>query len=146
MGGPGGPRGPAGGPVGGPVAGNSGGNNGYRVDPLVGLYDTSKPLRSKLLAVPKYRAKYLSHVHEIADKWLDWKTLGPIVAERAKLIEKEVEADTRKLSPFAEFRAATGLATEASDRGPGGSRHSLETFARERRAYLLDHSAIATAK
>lgn len=134
MGGGRGPGGPGGGPAG-------GGNNGYKVDPLVGLYDTSKPLRSKLLAVPKYRAQYLANVRKIADQWLDWQKLGPIVAEQAKLIEKEVAADTRKLSSFADFEASTGTSAEPT-RGPG-NRHSLEVFARERRAYLLDHSAIS---
>jgi len=136
--------GPGGGPPGaGPQGPPGGGNSGYKIDPLVGLYDTNKPLRSKLLAVPKYRAKYLAHVREIADAWLDWKKLGPVVAERARLIEKEVEADTRKLSSFAEFEAATGLSSEAGGRDIRGSRHSLEIFARERRDYLLDHSAIS---
>jgi hypothetical protein len=144
MGGGRGPDGPGpGGPAGGgPGAGPpGGGNSGYKVDPLVGLYDTGKPLRSKLLAVPKYRAKYLANVRTIADQWLDWQKLGPVVAEHAKLIEQEVAADTRKLSSFADFQAATGSSAEAP-RGPG-SRHSLELFARERRAYLLDHSAIS---
>lgn len=154
LGGPGGPmgggRGPGGpggggpgGPGGGPGAGPpGGGNNGYKVDPLVGLYDTSKPLRSKLLAVPKYRAMYLANVRKIADQWLDWQKLGPIVAEQAKLIEKEVAADTRKLSSFADFEASTASSSAEPTRGPS-NRHSLEVFARERRAYLLDHSAIS---
>ena len=46
-----------------------------RKDSLVGLDDTSKPLRSKLLAVPALRARYLGYVREIADKWLDWRTI-----------------------------------------------------------------------
>jgi hypothetical protein len=148
-GGPGGgfraPGGPPGASPGGGVGagGPGGGNNGYRVDPLVGLYDTSKPLRSKLLAVPKYRAKYLANVRTIANIWLDWKRLGPIVAEQAKMIEAEVQADTRNLSSFADFQLATGLSVEAPDRSAGGSRHSLETFARERRQYLLNHSDIS---
>lgn len=147
MGGPpGGPgagpmgRGPGGPGLGGPPGGGAG-NSGYKVDPLVGLYDTGKPLRSKLLAVPKYRAKYLANVRTIAEQWLDWNKLQPLVADQVKLIEKEVEADTRKLSSFADFQAATGTAADPS-RGPA-SRHSLELFARERRAYLLDHSALA---
>ena len=41
------------------------------------MNDESKPLRSKLLAVPALRARYLSYVRDIAEKWLDWKTLGP---------------------------------------------------------------------
>ena len=58
---------------------------------------TSKPLRSKLLAVPALRAAYLSYVREIADKWLDWKTLGPLAQKYHALIAADVKADTRKL-------------------------------------------------
>jgi spore coat protein CotH len=47
---PGGPGGGPGGPGGGP--GGMGGGRGVELDPLVGLDDTRKPLRSKLLAVP----------------------------------------------------------------------------------------------
>ena len=36
----------------------------------------------------------------IAEKSLDWKKLGPVVADFRKQIEKEVEADTRKLDSF----------------------------------------------
>ena len=49
------------------------------LDPLVGLTDTAKPLQSKLLAVPALRARYLAYVRQMATKWLDWKTLEPIV-------------------------------------------------------------------
>ena len=36
------------------------------LDPLVGLDDATKPLRSKLLAVPALRERYLSYVRDIA--------------------------------------------------------------------------------
>ena len=49
------------------------------LDPLIGLDDEPKPLRSKLLAVPALRAQYLAYCKQIATKWLDWKTLGPLV-------------------------------------------------------------------
>ena len=39
----------------------------------------SKPLISRLLAVPSVRARYLGYVRTIAIEWLDWKRLGPIV-------------------------------------------------------------------
>ena len=48
----------------------------------------------------------------IAEDWLDWEKLGPVVARYRALIEKEVEADTRKLSSLAAFRKAV-----ADDRG-----------------------------
>jgi hypothetical protein len=99
---------------------------GAELDPLVGLDDTSKPLRSKLLAVPALRAKYLGYVREIADTWLDWRTLRPLVQQYQAVIAADVKADTRKLYTTAQFTAAV-------DRGDD----SLKSFADRRRAYLL---------
>jgi hypothetical protein len=65
---------PAGGPV---MFGRGPARVDVTLDPLVGIDDTSKPLRSKLLAVPALRARYLSYVREIAERWLDWQTLEP---------------------------------------------------------------------
>lgn len=39
------------------------------LDPVVGLDDFSKPLGSKLLAVPALTSRYLAHVREIAERW-----------------------------------------------------------------------------
>ena len=99
---------------------------GVELDPLVGLDDTSKPLRSKLLAVPALRAKYLGYVREIADKWLAWRTLEPLVQQYQAVIAADVKADTRKLYTTAQFTAGV-------DRG----NDSLKSFADRRRAYLL---------
>jgi spore coat protein CotH len=99
---------------------------GAELDPLVGLDDMSKPLRSKLLAVPALRAKYLGYVREIADKWLDWRTLDPLVQQYQALIAADVKADTRKLYTAAQFSSGV-------DRGDD----SIKGFADRRRAYLL---------
>ncbi len=96
------------------------------LDPLVGLDDTTKPLRSKLLAVPALRERYLSYVREIAQKHLDWKTLGPRVEGYQALIAEDVKADTRKLYSFEAFTA-----------GLDGSEKSLKAFVEKRRAFLL---------
>jgi spore coat protein CotH len=74
---------------------------GMEVDPLHGMDDAKKPLRSRLLAVPELRKRYLNNVRRIAEEWLDWNKLGPLVAQYRALIEKEVEADTRKIGTFA---------------------------------------------
>lgn len=95
---------------------------GADLDPLVGLDDDTKPVRSKLLAVPALRAKYLAAVRDVADKWLDWNRLGPIARTYHDLIAADVRIDTRKL-----------YSNEGFDSGLG----SLETFADARRAYLL---------
>ena len=144
-GGPGGgppggfPGGPPGGQPGGPggfPGGMAGGGRGVELDPLVGLNDASKPLRSKVLAVPALREKYLANVRKLAAESLDWKKLGPVVAEYRKLIEKDVQTDTRKLEPFEAFQRATADVTPA---GGGGGRGgmNLRAFAEQRQKYLL---------
>lgn len=126
MGGP-----PMGGPPMGPPGAGPGGRGGFggpmvaptpELDPLVGLDNTTTPLRSKLLAVPALRAKYLQYVREIAERDLDWATLGPLVERYQRVIRADVERDTRKL-----------YSTEAFSAGVT----SLKEFAEKRRAYLL---------
>jgi len=158
-GGPTGGDGPQGGPErggpgrggfpGGPGMGPRGGN--VELDPLTGLDDSRKPLRSKLLAVPSLRARYLEHVRTIAAESLDWKNLGPVVAQYRSLIEKEVEADTKKLESFEAFQRTTADEPEgdAARGGAGGRRPgsmSLRTFADQRRKYLLNYSEVANVE
>ena len=115
--------------LGGEAGGFGPGRGGVDLDPLVGLNDETKPLRSKLLAVPALRARYLGYVHEIAEKWLDWKTLGPIAQKYHALIEADIKADTRKLYGFEEFQS--GLASTGQ---------SVKNFVDRRRAYLLSYT------
>ena len=123
------PGAPAGGPP--PERGRRGGRGfgpggGPDLDPLVGLNDTSKPLRSKLLAVPALRARYLAYVREIAEGWLDWKKLGPLAKSYQAVIADEVRLDTRKL-----------YSTEAFESGLEGGEGSLRRFVEARREFLL---------
>jgi hypothetical protein len=145
-------RGPAGfGPPGfGPPGGGPGGfggpdgrGAGVELDPLIGLEDARKPLRSKVLAVPALRDKYLGYVKTIAKESLDWTKLGPVVANHRKLIEKEVELDTRKLDGLEAFLRLTDDATGpmppmgSGFRGPQGM--NLRSFAEQRQKYLLNY-------
>lgn len=158
MAGPGGPGGPGGGPgrpgeapPGGPMGPGGFGNmpriNGVELDPLIGLDDARKPLRSKILAVPKFRTQYLQNIHAIAQNDLNWDQLGPIIAQYRALIEKEVEIDTKKLSTFDAFKAATADRPTRSGPAQGGRPGSmnLRTFADQRRAYLLNHPEVKKA-
>jgi spore coat protein CotH len=95
------------------------------LDPLVGITDAAKPLRSKLLAVPSLRARYLAYVRQVATKWLDWNTLQPVVTRSQALIAAEVKADTKRLDDYSAFEQ-------------GGT--ALKTFADERRQYLLSYA------
>jgi hypothetical protein len=155
---PGGPRGRGrrGGPGGfGPPGFGGPGGGGVKLDPMVGMGadDSRTPLRSRLLAVPALKARYLGHVRAIAEKDLDWKNLGPVVARFAESIGPELKADTRKLSSYEDFLAAVSAdarppAPTPEGRGPGGPRSgmSLRAFADARRDYLLGLPAVREAK
>jgi len=140
-GGPGGPGRGRGGPPGGPGGfqlppgiqlppgfqfPTTFGQAGSELDPLIGLDDVTKPLRSKLLAVPALRTRYLGYVREIADKWLDWRTLEPMIRQYQSVIAADIKADTRKLYSTEQFTAGV-------DRGDD----SLKSFVDRRRAFLL---------
>jgi Ca2+-binding EF-hand superfamily protein len=137
------PRPNLGGPGGGPGGGGPGGG-GTELDPLANARDASKPLLSKLLAVPSLRACYLGYVRDLAEKWLDWNRLGPIAARYQALIADEVKTDTRKLDSFEAFQQGLGgeVAPAGGARAPGGE-VSIKRFAEQRRAYLLKYREAA---
>jgi hypothetical protein len=109
-----------------------------KLDPLVGLDNERMPLRSKLLAVPELKARYLEYVRAIAEDSLDWNKLGPVVAEYRALVREAVERDTRKLSSFDDFLRAT--ADEPAKGEPIERQASLRAFVDGRRAYLLEQT------
>lgn len=131
-----------GGPGGRPGAGRIGrpgpgvqaqtGADGYALDPLVGVDEDRLALRSRLLAVPELRERYLGYIDRIAREDLDWQRLGPRIAEYRTLIADAVRQDTRKLGSYEAFLAAT-----SSSAIPGQTEGSLERFARARRDFLL---------
>lgn len=109
-------------------------------DPLIALDDERKALRRRLLAVPALRTRYLRYVGEIAETWLDWQRLGPLVDHYVAIIEDHVARDTRKHSSTAEFRASIYGTPDA----PPDAR-TLRGFAQLRRAALLAHPAVREA-
>ncbi|MFO1003678.1 MAG: CotH kinase family protein [Planctomycetaceae bacterium] len=131
------------------------GGGGVTLDPLVGLTDASKPLRSKLLAIPALKQRYLSFVRTIAEDHLDWQKLGPKVEAYASLIRPYVEADTKKLSSFDAFlTAVSSESAQANGNPPAGGgqpgfgrgpRMSLRQFADQRREFLLNHAEVKAA-
>ena len=127
---------------------------GVKLDPLVALDAANKPLRSKLLAVPALRARYLAAVRTLAEEDLAWKNLGPVVAGFRSLIKQAVAADTRKLATTEEFLkltaddAAAPATVEPRElrRGPGHGGMALRAFANQRREFLLADPRVQGAK
>ena len=124
--------------------------NGVELDPLIAANDASKPLLSKLLAVPSLRTRYLGYVRDIAERWLDWKKLGPVARQHHALIAADVKADTRKLESTDAFMKGVteDIPAAGNSGGPGGGRPtiSLKSFAEKRRAFLLSHPVVKVAK
>ena len=105
-----------------------------RLSPVAQETNSARPLVSRLLSVPYWRARYLAHVRTIVDEWLDWDKIEPIVDQYYALIDDEVRRDERKLysyESFIECRAAehmvsnalatTSGSSSASAQGPPGS-------------------------
>ena len=115
-----------GGPGGGGPGGWSWGNleNGM-ASPVAHEDNAARPLIHRLLSNPEWRARYLAHVRTVADEWLDWEVLGPIINEYQALIDAEVQQDDKKLYGYEDF--ATGTPAE------------LERFVTQRREYLRTH-------
>jgi spore coat protein CotH len=147
MGGPGRPNRGGGGSEQGPPRGvgggaGSGGAGGGRspaeLDPLTGLNDPSKPLRSKLLAVPKYRARYLEILAKINEEILGGDFLRSRIEHYVPMIDPFVKQDTRKLESYEAFQKAVALESET---GASGRDMSILDFAKARYEYLKKYLA-----
>jgi hypothetical protein len=99
------------------------------LDPLTGMDDAMKPLRSKLLAVPALRTKYLANISVIAKK-MSWDNMGPLVATYRALIGELVAQDTRKAFATVAFERETSAE-------PTGA---LREFFEKRSKYLLGYT------
>lgn len=120
----------------------SGRGGGASPDPLVTLDDPNKALRTRLLAVPALRTRYLAYMGEIAEKWLDWSRLGPIVERYQKLIAEDVARDSRKLDTTEAF--TTGVYGQPGEGAPSAT--TIKGFAELRRAALLAHPEIVKTR
>ena len=104
------------------------------LDPLSGLDDATKPLRSRLLKVPALREKYLGFVRQLAGE-MTWDKMGPIVARERALVERLVAQDTRKAFTTETFERDTSPE-------PTGT---LRQFFERRSKYLLGYTPKAPA-
>jgi hypothetical protein len=80
-------------------------------------------------------------VKTIADEWLDWNKLQPVVDRYVSLIDGEIKADTRKLSSYEAFQRTVSSEPPVATEG-GRPQMTLRTFADQRRKFLLNHAEI----
>ena len=129
---------------------NSWQTDGQMLSPVSQENDMMRPVISRLLAIPHLRARYLAHVRTIANEWLDWDVLQPIIAEYQSLADAEVKADDKKLYAYEAFATSHIKDQGGGGGGPGGGRGSrggrmtpsFKRFVEERAEYLLNHSEI----
>jgi hypothetical protein len=132
-----------GGPEGGPPGGGRGPGGammqGLPVTsgPLTMADDPNRPLLGRLLSVPAWRARYFAYVRAIARDGLDWQRLGPFLHSMHDLVAADVERDTRKLYPTAQF---THSLDETAVAQGGRQPRTLASVVKQRRDVLLSHA------
>ena len=124
---------------------NSWQTEGQMLSPVSQEHDTMRPVIDRLLAIPHLRARYLAHIRTIANEWLDWGVLQPIIAEYQSLVDAEVKADDKRLYAYEAF-ATSHISDQGGREGRGGrggrSAPSFKRFVEERAEYLLNHPEI----
>lgn len=97
--------------------------------PVVHEKDKMRPVISRLLSIPHLRARYLAHVRTIANEWLDWQKLEPIINEYHALIDVEVKADDKKQSTYEAFANSPTQDTSGGEGfGPPGGGPPPDNF------------------
>ena len=109
---------------------------------MIAIDDPDKPLRSKVLAVPKYRDQYLANIRQLAEESLDWNFIGRFVTSQSDLIDEAVKNETRKLGSYEAFRSAVSTnankpAIKSAEQRRGHGAMNLKDFFDGRRKCLL---------
>ena len=129
------PRGGGGGPGGGPRGWSWGELADGMATPLTHSENPLRPVISRLLGVPAWKARYIAHVKTVMNDWLDWNKIEPIISEYHTLIDAEVQRDDKKLYSYDEFE-------NSIEGGQGGRTPSFKQFITRRREYLLSHQEL----
>ncbi len=100
--------------------------------PLTHADNPLRPVISRLIGVPEWKARYIAHVKTVMNDWLDWNKIEPVILEYHALIDSEVQQDDKKLYSYDDF--------ENSVEGEqGGRTPSFKQYITRRRGYLLNH-------
>lgn len=102
------------------------------VSPMTHIDNDMRPVISRLLNIPEWKARYIAHVNTIIDEWLDWEVLEPIIKEYHSLIDTEVSDDDKKLYSYEAFE-------QSAEGNLDGRTPSIQQFVQQRREFLLAH-------
>ncbi len=106
------------------------------VSPTTHAENPMRPVISRLLDIPEWKARYIAHVRTVVDEWLDWEVLEPVIKEYRTLIKAEVEQDDKKLYDYRSFE-------ESVDGDGGGRIPSFKRYVTQRREVLLNHPELS---
>ena len=106
------------------------------VSPTTHAENPMRPVISRLLDIPEWKARYIAHVRTVVDEWLDWEVLEPVIKEYHTLIDAEVQKDDKKLDSYQRF-------VESIDGDGGGRIPSFKRYVTQRREVLLNHPELS---
>ena len=101
------------------------------VSPTTHADNQMRPVISRLLDIPEWKARYIAHVRTVANDWLDWDAIGPIIQDYHTLIDADVEKDEKKLYSYQDFQNSVD--------GEGGRAPTFKQFVTQRREFLENH-------
>ncbi len=102
------------------------------VSPVTHAENNMRPVISRLIGVPEWKARYIAHVQTVVDEWLNWEVMEPVIREYHTLIAEDVESDDKKLYDYNSF-------LESVDKEGVRRTPSFKVFVTQRRDNLLNH-------
>lgn len=124
--------------------GGRGGGGASMLDPYAGSGEPQKAMLYYLLRVPALEQRYLGYMRDIAENWLTWEKLGPVIEQAQALLWDDISADRRKLYSSDSFLTSSVVDYyNAGSSSPRPPEYSLKGFINDRRNYLLSYPGIA---
>lgn len=114
------------------------------LDPYAGSGEPQKAMLYYLLRVPALEQRYLGYMRDIAENWLTWEKLGPVIEQAQALLWDDISIDRRKLYSSDSFLTSSVVDYyNPGSSSPRPPEYSLKGFLNDRRNYLLSYPGIA---
>jgi hypothetical protein len=95
--------------------------------PFYNATNANYPLLYKLLAVSRFRQRYLAHMRTMLDERFNPTYMNALIDEHAGLIDSYIQADPKKFMTYAQFQTAVT---------------TLKTIVKSRHTYLTSNSEV----